>query len=113
MANFTIKVVLDVGEPHNYHAEKTRTVEIPPAYGLEDRRRFYAVSLERLADDLFEERGWFTPLRHALFANDARLSEIERRANFEGMVPSPVILDILNTPSEEAIEQWGSTPIED
>jgi hypothetical protein len=112
MTNFTIKVSLDVEAPYTFHQERSRTVEIPPDYQLEDRRRLYAIRLESLADDIFEDLGWFQPLRHALLANDSRALEIERLVNDDVSALADAIRDVLNTPSEEAILLWGSPAIE-
>jgi hypothetical protein len=113
MASFDITVTLDVSEPHEYHNSKTRHVEIPPAYGLEDRRRFYAVRLEDLTEDFFEEQGWLAPLRHALLANAARLTRIEELIEDDDSPLADDIRGVIEAGSQAAIEQWGSEPIED
>lgn len=111
MATFTVTVTLDVPGV-DLHRQVQRDIFIPPDYHPADVIQLYGVSLERAVEELVTREGWLSPLRHALLANDARAGEIERRAGQHPSVPSTDLLQILNTPSDQAIAQWGSPPVE-
>lgn len=109
MATFSLLVTLDVPEA-DLHREVAHTIEVPPDYQPADKIQLYAVSLENAVIELVESETWRAPLRHALLANDARAREIERRANSGQVVTSAKLLEILNTPSQDAIALWGDEP---
>lgn len=111
MNTFTVTVTLDAPSVGLHRAAELK-VPIPPDYNPADVIQLYAVTLEQAVEQLVRAEGWRSPLRHALHANDARAGEIERRAQLQPTVSSAEILEILNTPSEQAIAQWGSGPVD-
>jgi hypothetical protein len=111
MATFTVKVILDIPD-ENLHREVEQDVFVPPDYGPVEKVQLYAISLENAAQDLLKREGWRQPLRHALAANDARALRIEELAGSQQTVPSAAIIAVLETGSQDAIDQWGQDPID-
>ena len=112
MADIFIKVTVSVPS-RGMFKEIEHQAEIPPDYQEPDYQNFAAHAIERAAERFIAREGWRVPLRHALLANDARASRIEQLASAGATVSSAAILAIFNTPSQEAIDLWGSPPIEE
>lgn len=102
-----VLVILDVDET-GLHRELSGVVAIPPDYYDADRAHLFAIALENTVGELIAREGWLQPVRHALLANDARASRIEQLAGQARKVSSATIMEILNTPSQEAIDRWGA-----
>lgn len=110
---FTVRVSLFVRPPFGpFYEERERTVDIPPEYDLEERRRLYAFHLEALTDQALKDLGWFNPRQHALFANAARLVRIEHLIDGDTSPLANQIRAVIEAGSQEAIDKWGEPPIE-
>lgn len=112
MATFTLALVIDAPGITRF---RTRTIEIPPDYDPPSRRELFVNGLERIATDLIEGEGWIPRIREAALANDAKITRIEELIEGED-VPDSVrdaITEVILTAPADAIEQWGSPPIED
>lgn len=112
MANFTVTVTLDV-PALDLHRERSKTVEVSPAYDLESALHLYALVVEDTAQELVQREGWVPPMLQAALANDAKITRIEEIIKSMPAEVRSRIMQVINTSAERAIERWGQGAIED
>lgn len=112
MANFTVTVSIDV-PALNLHRDRSKTIEISPAYAEQDRVHLYALVLEDIAEELVLAEGWVPPMREAALSNDAKIQRIEYLIKTMDAETRSLIMQVVNTAPEVAIQKWGGGAIED